>query len=68
MEEIYDRIFIYNSNLNRSKAKSYQIKKMKASCQLNQSNRSTIISDKNLDRRYGFDKNEWLYFLWWVYI
>lgn len=57
MEEIYDRIFIYNSNLNRSKIKSYQIKKLKASCQLNQSNRSTIISDKNLDKRYPLDKN-----------
>ena len=52
MEEIYDRIFIFNSNLSRSKTKSYQIKKLKASGQLNQSNRSTIISDKTADRRY----------------
>lgn len=52
MEETYDRIFVFNSNLSRCKTKSYQIKKLKASGQLNHSNRSTILSDKAAERRY----------------
>lgn len=60
MEEIYDKIFISSSNLNKIKTKSYHIKKLKNSTILNESNRSTILSTK--EKRYSNDA-KWLFYV-----
>lgn len=44
MEEIYDRMFLSNSNLNKTKTKSFKVKKLKTA--IYNSNRSMIENRK----------------------